>query len=52
LRAQVRNLKRHFLHAEKLAFTHPKTNELVKFESSLPVELSRLITQITQMKTD
>ena len=41
LRAQVRNLNRHFLHAEKLAFTHPKTNELVKFESPLPPELCR-----------
>ena len=43
LRAQVRNLKRHFLHAEKLAFTHPKTHELVKFESPLPPELADLI---------
>ncbi|HKY41478.1 MAG TPA: RluA family pseudouridine synthase [Pyrinomonadaceae bacterium] len=43
LRAQVRNLNRHFLHAEKLAFTHPKTHELVKFESPLPPELADLI---------
>jgi 23S rRNA pseudouridine1911/1915/1917 synthase len=43
LRARVRNLKRHFLHAEKLAFTHPKTGERVSFESPLPAELSALL---------
>src|SRR5215211_5475811 len=43
LRARIRNLKRHFLHAEKLAFTHPKTKEFVKFESPLPPELSQLL---------
>jgi len=43
LRARIRHLKRHFLHAEKLAFTHPRTNELVKFESPLPAELSELL---------
>ncbi|HJU94293.1 MAG TPA: RluA family pseudouridine synthase [Pyrinomonadaceae bacterium] len=42
-RARVRNLNRHFLHAEKLAFSHPKTHELVKFESPLPPELSAFI---------
>src|SRR6476659_3705158 len=36
LRARVRSLNRQFLHAEKLGFTHPKTNEFVKFESPLP----------------
>ena len=43
LRAHVRNLKRHFLHAEKLSFTHPTTGEVVKFESPLPAELSALL---------
>ena len=43
LRARVRNLKRHFLHAEKLGFTHPATKEFVKFESPLPAELSDLL---------
>src|SRR5215217_8743481 len=46
LRARIRNLNRHFLHAEKLAFTHPATRELVKFESPLPDELSGLLTDI------
>jgi 23S rRNA pseudouridine1911/1915/1917 synthase len=43
LRARIRNLNRHFLHAEKLAFTHPETRELVKFESPLPAELSEVL---------
>ena len=43
LRARIRNLKRHFLHAEKLAFTHPGTKELMKFESPLPAELSEVL---------
>ena len=46
LRAQVRNLGRHFLHAEKLALTHPKTGERVAFFSPLPPELSELLTEI------
>ena len=43
LRARIRNLNRHFLHAEKLGFTHPETREFVKFEAPLPAELSELL---------
>ena len=43
LRARVRHLNRHFLHAEKLAFTHPTTKQLVQFESPLPAELSEFL---------
>jgi 23S rRNA pseudouridine1911/1915/1917 synthase len=39
LRARVRNLKRHFLHAEKLGFRHPVKQEFMKFEASLPEDL-------------
>lgn len=46
LRARIRSLGRHFLHAEKLGFKHPTTGEFVKFESSLPSELEDLLTQI------
>jgi 23S rRNA pseudouridine1911/1915/1917 synthase len=46
LRAHVRNLGRHFLHAEKLAFTHPQTEERVEFHSPLPQELSDLLTEL------
>ena len=43
LRARVRALNRHFLHAEKLGFKHPQTGEFVKFESALPPELSEFL---------
>jgi 23S rRNA pseudouridine1911/1915/1917 synthase len=46
LRAHIRNLGRHFLHAEKLAFTHPQTGARVEFHSPLPPELSSLLLEI------
>ncbi len=32
-------LARHFLHANKITFTHPKTGEILAFESKLPIDL-------------
>jgi 23S rRNA pseudouridine1911/1915/1917 synthase len=46
LRARIRNLNRHFLHAEKLAFKHPVTGERAIFESPLPLELSDLLADL------
>src|SRR5688500_5685162 len=46
VKSQIRILGRQFLHAEKLAFTHPATGERVQFHSPLPEELSRLLTEI------
>jgi len=46
LKSHIRSLGRHFLHAEKLAFTHPATGERVQFHSPLPPELSNLLTEI------
>jgi 23S rRNA pseudouridine1911/1915/1917 synthase len=46
LRARIRNLNRHFLHAEQLAFSHPKTGEVVKFESPLAADLADLLTDL------
>jgi 23S rRNA pseudouridine1911/1915/1917 synthase len=46
LRAHVRNLGRHFLHAEKLAFAHPQTQERVEFHSPLPKELADLLVEL------
>jgi 23S rRNA pseudouridine1911/1915/1917 synthase len=46
LRSMVRNLGRHFLHAERLAITHPKTGARLEFHAPLPDELSRLLTQL------
>lgn len=46
IKSQIRGLGRHFLHAEKLAFTHPSTGERVQFQSPLPPELSKLLAEI------
>jgi 23S rRNA pseudouridine1911/1915/1917 synthase len=43
LRSVVRNLGRHFLHAERLAITHPITGERLQFEAPLPTDLSDLL---------
>lgn len=45
-RAHVRNLKRHFLHAEKLGITHPKSGKRLQFEAPLPVELMSLLDEL------
>jgi 23S rRNA pseudouridine1911/1915/1917 synthase len=46
LRARIRSLNRHFLHAEKLGFKHPATGEFVKFESALPPALGDLLAEL------
>jgi len=46
LRARIRNLGRHFLHAEKLGFTHPRTGTPVQFYASLPKELHDLVVEL------
>ena len=46
LRAHIRSLGRHFLHAQRLAFTHPETGERVQFQSPLPDALSSLLAEI------
>jgi 23S rRNA pseudouridine1911/1915/1917 synthase len=46
LRARIRNLQRHFLHAERLAFKHPTTGQRIEFEAPLPEELSSLLAEL------
>jgi 23S rRNA pseudouridine1911/1915/1917 synthase len=46
LRAEVRKLGRHFLHAEELGFNHPTTGERMKFKAPLPSELSSLLEEL------
>ncbi|HEY8185823.1 MAG TPA: RluA family pseudouridine synthase [Pyrinomonadaceae bacterium] len=43
LRAQIRKLKRQFLHAEQLGFRHPHTGEQLSFVAPLPEELGQLL---------
>jgi 23S rRNA pseudouridine1911/1915/1917 synthase len=47
LRSQIRNLGRQFLHAERLAITHPSTGERKEFSAPLPAELSDLLNQLS-----
>jgi 23S rRNA pseudouridine1911/1915/1917 synthase len=50
LRAEVRNLGRHFLHAEELGFNHPTTGERIKFKAPLPSALSRLLEELESQR--
>jgi 23S rRNA pseudouridine1911/1915/1917 synthase len=43
LRARIRKLNRHFLHAEQLGFRHPQTGEQMRFVAPLPAELTQLL---------
>ncbi len=46
LRAHIRKLGRHFLHAEQLGFVHPKTASPMKFSAPLPPALSSFLTDL------
>jgi 23S rRNA pseudouridine1911/1915/1917 synthase len=46
LRARIRNLGRHFLHAEKLGFVHPVTGAPLEFTAPLPEELAALLVEL------
>jgi 23S rRNA pseudouridine1911/1915/1917 synthase len=39
---------RHFLHAEELEFTHPRTDEKVSFYAELPAELKQVIDNLEE----
>jgi 23S rRNA pseudouridine1911/1915/1917 synthase len=43
VRKATEKLNRHFLHAEKLSFTHPKTGERLSFVAELPIELREFL---------
>ena len=43
LEASIINLKRQFLHAKTIGFTHPKKNKKIVFNSILPEELRKII---------
>jgi 23S rRNA pseudouridine1911/1915/1917 synthase len=46
LRARINGLHRQFLHAEQLAFHHPRTNEQMSFTAPLPEELAKLLDEL------
>ncbi len=43
IKKAVQKLDRFFLHAERLAFTHPETGELMSFTSEMPNKLKELL---------
>ena len=43
----VQRLTRPFLHAERIAFTHPTTGERLTFEAPLPADLLSVLDDIT-----
>ncbi|HJR06029.1 MAG TPA: RluA family pseudouridine synthase [Pyrinomonadaceae bacterium] len=43
VRAAIRAMGRQFLHAEQLGFRHPQTGAVLRFTSTLPAELSRML---------
>jgi 23S rRNA pseudouridine1911/1915/1917 synthase len=43
IRASISKLHRQFLHAERLGFRHPRTNEQLLFRSALPSDLQQLL---------
>lgn len=46
LRAAIRKLRRQFLHAERLGFRHPVTDEWIQFVAPLPAELDNMLAEL------
>lgn len=46
LRNAIKSMGRFFLHAQRLAFTHPKTGERLEFQQVLPAQLVELLTAL------
>ena len=42
----IAGLERHFLHAHKLEFRHPRSGELVSFSAPLPLELAHFLDRL------
>ena len=48
LRAAIRKLGRHFLHAERLGFQHPITGAWLQFVAPLPAELAGFLVELEE----
>ncbi len=46
VRARINAIKRQFLHAEQLAFRHPRTDEPLRFTAQLPDDLTKLLGEL------
>jgi 23S rRNA pseudouridine1911/1915/1917 synthase len=49
LRARINALGRQFLHAEQLAFNHPRTNERLRFTAPVPPALAEFLADLENM---
>ncbi len=49
LRAAIKAMGRQFLHAERLGFRHPQTNEALHFIAPLPAELTQLVDTLAEL---
>ncbi len=49
IRKETKKLDRFFLHAEKLFFKHPKTEDYLKFIQPLPIELENFLEKIRKL---
>jgi 23S rRNA pseudouridine1911/1915/1917 synthase len=49
LQGKLAALKRQALHAERLAFTHPQSGTLLKFNSPLPADLAEIVAAFKQL---
>lgn len=47
IRAQINKLGRQFLHAARLGFRHPGTNEWLQFNAPLPPDLLKMLDELT-----
>jgi 23S rRNA pseudouridine1911/1915/1917 synthase len=47
LQAAVKEMQRHFLHAHRLEFCHPRTGEVLSFSSPLPEPLAQFLSRLT-----
>jgi 23S rRNA pseudouridine1911/1915/1917 synthase len=52
IRKAVSGLGRFFLHAERLRFAHPRTNENLSFAAPLPAELKNFLELLNTQKTE
>jgi 23S rRNA pseudouridine1911/1915/1917 synthase len=50
VRAMIARLGRQFLHAEQLAFRHPRTNEPLRFTAPLPNELAKILDELDKVE--
>ena len=49
-RSKLLDNRRHFLHANKITFTHPVNGKIMKFQSELPKDLKTRLNQIENYK--